>query len=139
MQLFKIQKVISVICSVLGIILASFGLIVSLLSIGAEGFGRLGVIFIVPSLLALFIIILDFLIVIGKIRKGLIYSWISCLVKIGVIIFFIPDTIYEFKYELQYGMSNLYFNLMVIFLLVIITIPSVFNIIKLNYLKKSNE
>ena len=131
MKLIKIQKVISIICSTLGFILSLFGLKLSLQSIGADGWGQLGVIFIIPSVFALLIIVLDFLITVGKIKKGLIYSCISCLIKIGIIILFIPSTIYDYKYELQYGVSNLDFDLILIVLLVIITIPSILNTIRL--------
>ena len=131
MKLIKIQKVISIICSALGFILSLLGLKLSLQSIGADGWGQLGVIFIIPSVFALLIIVLDFLITVGKIKKGLIYSCISSLIKIGIIILFIPSTIYDYKYELQYGVSNLDFDLILIVLLVIITIPSILNTIRL--------
>ena len=139
MKLIKLQKVISIICSVLGFILSLFGLKVGLQSIGADGWDQLGVIFIMPSAFALLIIVLDFLITIGKIKKGLIYSYIITLIKITIIILFIQSTINDYKYELQYGVSNLNFNLILIAFLVIITIPSILNIIRLDSLRKNNK
>lgn len=53
MKLFKISKIISIICGIIGIILSSCGLIIGLQSVGAEGRGQLGVIFIMPSVIAL--------------------------------------------------------------------------------------
>ena len=139
MKLIKIQKVISIICSVLGFIFSLFGLKLGLQSINADGWGRLGVIFIMPSILALLIIVIDFFITVGKIKKGLIFSCISTLIKIGIIILLIPSTIYDYKYELEFGVSNFDFDLTLIVLLVIIAIPSVLNTIRLKFLRKSNN
>ena len=135
MKLSKIQKVISIICSVLGFIFSLFGLTFGLQSINAKGWGQLGTSFIIPSIFALLIIILDFLVTIGKIKKGLRYSCISTLIKVGIIILSISDTVYEYKYELQYGISNLNLYLILIVLLVIITIPSILNIIRIIFLR----
>lgn len=131
------KKVISIICSIIGFVLALYGLFAGLQSIGAEGFGQLGIIFIMPSILALVIITLDFLITIDRIKKGLVYSWISTLLKIGIIALFIPSTIYDYNYEMQYGVSNLDFDLLVIGLLIVVAIPSIMNIFKLVNKKKS--
>lgn len=135
MKLCKIQKVISIICSIIGLILASYGLLMSLQSIGADGWGQLGVIFIMPSIIALTVIVFDFLITVGKIKRGLIYSCINSLIKICIIGCVIPSTIYDYKYEIKYGVSNLYFDLILIVALTIITIPSILNITKLIKLK----
>lgn len=131
------KKVISIICSVVGFVLALYGLFAGLQSIGAEGFGQLGIIFIMPSILALVIITLDFLITIDRIKKGLIYSWISTLLKIGIIALFIPSTIYDYKQEMQSNLSNLDFDLLLIGLLIVVAIPSIMNIVKLINKKKS--
>jgi len=136
MKLFKIQKVISIICCVFGFILSLLGLLIGLLSIGADGLSQIGVILIIPSAIALTIIVLDFLITVDKIKRGLIYSLISSLIKIGIIILFIPSTIYNYKYEIQYGVSNLSFDLILIVLLIIVTIPSVLNTMKLISVRK---
>lgn len=135
MKLCKIQKVISIICSIIGLILASYGLLMSLQSIGADCWGQLGVIFIMPSIIALTVIVFDFLITVGKIKRGLIYSCINSLIKICIIGCVIPSTIYDYKYEIKYGVSNLYFDLILIVALTIITIPSILNITKLIKLK----
>ena len=130
MKQFKISKVISIICSIIGLILSSFGLIMGLQSIGAPGWG-LGVIFIMPSVIALLVILFDFLITLDKIKKGLIYSCVNSIIKIGIIACFIPTTISDYKYGMKFGVSNLDFDIIVIALLTIVTIPSILNIIKL--------
>ena len=138
MKQFKISKVISIICSIIGLIFSSFGLIMELQSIGAPGWGGLGVIFIMPSVIALLVILFDFLITLGKIKKGLIYSCINSIIKIGIIACFIPTTISDYKYEMKFGVSNLDFDIIVIVLLTIVSIPSILNIIKLIKSKKKS-
>lgn len=139
MKSCKIKKTISIVCSLIVFLFALLGLITGLQSIGADGWGQLGVIFIMPSIFALLIIILDFLITIEKIKKGLVYSYISSLIKIGGIVLFIPSTIYDYKYEMKFGVSNLNFDLILIVLLIVAIIPSILNIIKLTILRKSQK
>lgn len=138
MKQFKISKAISIICSIIGLILSSFGLIIGLQSIGAPGWGGLGVIFIMPSVIAFLVILFDFLITLDKIKKGLIYSWINSIIKIGIIACFIPTAISDYKYEMKFGVSNLDFDIIVIVILTMITIPSILNIIKLIKTKKKS-
>ena len=139
MKLFKIQKVISIICSGLGFVFSLLGLIYGLQSIGTAGWGGIGVIFILPSIIACLNIMLDFFVTIGKIKKGSIYSCISTLIKMVIIIVAISNTIHEYKYELQYGTSNLNFDLILIVALIVITIPSILNAIRLIFLRKDNK
>ena len=61
MKNFKISKIISIICSIIGLILSLLGLVAGLQSIGTPGFGGIGVIFILPSVIALLVILFDFL------------------------------------------------------------------------------
>lgn len=136
MKNFKISKIISIICSIIGLILSLLGLVAGLQSIGAPGFGGIGVIFILPSVIALLVILFDFLITLGKVKKGLIYSCINSIIKIGIIICFVPNTISEYKYEMEFGASNFEFDIIVIVALIIVTIPSILNSIKLVKLKK---
>jgi len=136
MKQFKILKVISIICSVIGLILSSFGFVMGLQSISAPGWGRLGVIFIMPSVITFIVILFDFLITLDKIKKGLIYSCINSIIKIGIIVCFVPITIRDYKYEMRFGVSNLDFDIIAIVLLTIVTIPSILNIIKLIKSKK---
>lgn len=138
-DIFNIKKIISIICSLISFGSALIGLILGLQSIVAKDWGQLGIIFIIPSIFALLIIILDFLVTIEKIKKASVYSYISTLIKIGIIISFIPTTIYDFKYEMKYGTSNLDFDFIIIALLTVATIPSIFNIIKLTIAKKSKK
>ncbi|MBQ2836179.1 MAG: hypothetical protein IJE68_05035 [Clostridia bacterium] len=138
MTQFKISKVISIICSIIGLILSSYGLIIGLLSIGASGWGGLGVIFIMPSVIALLVILFDFLITLGKIKRGLIYSCINSIIKIGIIACFIPTAFSDYKYEMKFGVSNLDFDIIVIVILTMVTVPSILNIIKLIKSKKNS-
>lgn len=133
MKSFNVQKVISIICSVIGFTLSLCWLLIALQSLGVDALEQMGVfIFILPLL----IIILDFLVTIGKIKRGLIYSCISTLIKIIFIILFIPETIYDYKCEMQHGVSNLDFDLIVIFFLIMAAIPSILNIINFILKKK---
>lgn len=138
MKQFKISKVISIICSIIGLILSSFVLIIGLQSIGAHGWEGLEVIFIMPAVIAILVTLFDFLITLDKIKKGLIYSCINSIIKIGIIACFIPTTISDYKYEMKFGVSNLDFDIIVIVLLIIVTIPSILNIIKLIKSKKKS-
>lgn len=138
MKQFKISKVISIICSIIGLILSSFGLITGLQSIGAPGWGGLGVIFIMPSLIAILVILFDFLITLDKIKKGLIYSCFSSIIKTCILARFIPIVIYDCKYEMEFGVSNLDFDIIVIATLTMVSIPSILNIVKLIKSKKKS-
>lgn len=135
MKQFKIQEVISIICSIIGLILSSYGLLMGLQSIGADGWGQLGVIFILPSIITLAIIVFDFLITVGKIKRGFIYSCMNSVIKICIIGCIIPSIISDYKYEIKYGGSNLDFDLILIVALTIITVPSILNMAKLIKLK----
>ena len=84
-DIFNIKKIISIICSLISFGSALIGLILGLQSIVAKDWGQLGIIFIIPSIFALLIIILDFLVTIEKIKKASVYSYISTLIKIGII------------------------------------------------------
>lgn len=92
-----------------------------------------------PSVIALIIIVFDFLISIDKIKRGLIYSCIISLFKIGIMVYLIPIIIYDYKYEVQFGVSGLDFDLILIFLLTIVSIPSILNIIKLIAFRKNSK
>ena len=135
---FKMSKRISIICCIIGLVLSLYGLTIGIQCINADGWDRIGVIFIPPSIIALIIIVFDFLITTDKIKKGLIYSCISSIIKISIIGCLIPSTIYSYKNEIEYGSSNLYFDLILIISLIIIAIPSTINIIKLIKLKTNN-
>lgn len=125
----------SVVLSVIGLVLAIFALLLGLQSIGVDGMWQLGIIFIVPSFFAFIIIAFDLLVTIDKIKRGLIYSCVSSIIKICIIIYFIPITIYDYNYQMQYGVSNLSFDLILLVFLILVTIPSVLNVIKILKLK----
>lgn len=135
----KFLKAISIICSIIGFLAAGFGLFMGVNSIGATDLNGIGVIFIMPSIIAFLIVLADFLIVIDKVRPAIAYCVVSNLVKLGIIIQFIPMTLYNYSYEKQFGVSNLKFDLTCITLLAIITIPSIYNTIKYFALKKQEN
>ena len=131
MESAKIKRMISIICSLIGFVFSLYGLIIGLKSADADGLDQLGVIFIMPCIVALFIITLDCLITVSKSKGGLIYSYISSFIKIGIILCLIPTTIQNYKNEMKFGTSNFKFDLFLIALLAIVTIPSILNIIRL--------
>ncbi len=131
MKEFKVQKIISIICCLIGIALSLYGLVIGLESLNATGLGRIGVIFIWPSALALIIILFDLLIAIDMIKRGLIYSYISCLIKIAVIVYDIPSLIRDIIFGIKNGFFLVEFNLAFFAILIIITIPSILNIKKI--------
>ena len=133
------KKGISIICSIIGFIVSSFGLILGLNSIGAPGWDALGVIFIMPSVLAFILVLFDFLISIDKIKKGLTYSVLSTLIKLGAIALFIPSTMYSIQQEMKGNLSNFQFDLTCIVLLIVVAIPSILNIVKFINLKKQEK
>ncbi len=134
----KVTKTISIICSAIGFIVSLFALWFGLGSINASGLDRIGTIFIMPAIVALIIIIIDFKISIDKIKRGLVYSILSSLLKIGLIIALIPSTIYDYRYEMEFGVSNFGFDMMLIAILFIVAIPSVLNVIKLSKARKED-
>ena len=131
------MKKISKICSGIGLFFAVVGLIMGLTSIGAEGFDKLGVILIFPSIAAILIILQDRLIAKDKYEKGvlitksnnrngLLYSCMSTILKVIIIIIFISSAIDSYKH---YGEA--YSEIIILIIFVIITIPYVLNIIKI--------
>ncbi|MBR3511631.1 MAG: hypothetical protein IKN74_01560 [Clostridia bacterium] len=139
----QVSKIISIICSAVTFFGAGLGLLVGLGSIGATGWNALGVIFIFPSVIALAMIVIDFLITIGHIKGGTGYSMVITIIKLIIIARFIPITIDNYNYQKRFGVSNLDFDFMVIGMLLVATIPSLFNAIRLysnkKKIQKSNE
>lgn len=125
------KKTISLICSMLGFCATLFGLYLGISSIGASGLGELGVIFIAPSLIAFVFVLVDFLISIDKIKKGLVFSWVSSCIKIGLLLRILMGSVGELIEEIRMGDSNLYFIIVLFVFLFITAIPSVLNIYKL--------
>lgn len=128
-------RTISIICSVLGIIMASLGLIGGLSCIGKGGFDGIGVIFILPSFIALSIILLDLLITVEFIKSGFIFSCISSIIKIGAILYLLPS----FRYDYTHQMHNYKFFMIVFSILFIVTIPSILNVISFVISKIENS
>ncbi len=127
----KTKRDISIVCDVIGFFPSLWMLMMGLYSIGESGLGGIGVIFILPGALAVGTIIIDFLITIDKIKKGYVYSMLVTIARLGLAGLLTPSLIYSIQQELDGKMSNLGFDLIVILVLVLISIPSIFNFIKL--------
>lgn len=129
MKKAKIVKKISIICSIIGLISSILGLIVGITSIVNPDLGRIGTLLIYPSIILFLTNLIDLLITVEKIKKGLIYSFISSLIKIEYIIHLIIIALNEKKYGFQ---SPKFITIIFTCLIAaIITIPSTFNTIKL--------
>ena len=134
----KTLKSLGTAFSMIGLVASGIALFLGLQSIGAAGFGALGVIFIAPSIIAIVIILLDLKVTKDENGKGLVFSIISSLAKIVLFIALIPSTIYSYNYEMRFGVSNLTFDLILEGLLLITAIPSIINAVRIIKEKKQN-
>ena len=125
----KLKKT-SIFCSILGFLSWLFYLIIGLDSRNATGWNSLGTILINPSIIALILIVIDFLITIDVIKHGYIYSYIISVLKV-VVAFLI--LVFLIKANSDF---NLQLIIMVFLPITLITIPSLINIKKYEYLKK---
>lgn len=128
----KISKVCLVIC----LLMAGYGLIIGISSIGAPGLDGIGKIFIPTSVVALLIVLFDYLIIkrrtkSGKTKRGFVYTFISLIIKCLIIVYFIIKLFNDYEYEIRYSASNLYFDIVVVCAMTIFTIPTIINVIKL--------
>ena len=122
MKANKKLKILSIFCSAIGLCFSLFLLVIGLQSIGAEGWDKLGIIFIIPAIIGSIIIILDILVTIDKFKRGFFYSLISSIIKIVIMIILISD-----------GMNE-YF----IYYFIIVTIPSIIHMYKLFFWQKND-
>lgn len=129
MKFWGTSKIISVICSAIGLAISLYYLVIGLQSIGSSSWGGLGVILILPTIIALLIITLDLAITFGKIKNGLIFSCVSSAIKNFLMTFFVSRAIKDFKFQLKYGTSNFIVDILAVMSLIIVALPSVFNII----------
>lgn len=139
----KISKVCLVIC----LLMAGYGLIIGISSIGAPGLDGIGVLFIPISIVVLLIVLFDYLITkgrtksgktkSGKTKRGFVYSFISLIIKCLIIVYFIIKLFNDYEYEIRHGASNLSFDIVVVCAMTIFTIPTIINVIKLGK-EKSN-
>ncbi len=125
----KLKK-LSIFCSILGFLSWLFYLIIGLDSRNASGWDSLGTILIKPSIIALIIIVIDFLITIDVIKHGYKYSYIISVLKV-VVAFLI--LVFLIKANSDF---NLQLIIMIFLPITLITIPSLINIKKYEYLKK---
>ena len=128
--------VLSIICCIILFILALTGLLLGVSSINAEGLGQIGVIFILPSIVAMGLIAVDFLITIEKIKNALAYSVFMSVFKVCLILLLLPGVVNEFAEDYRYGgSSELNGLLLLLGLFIVIIVPSLYNAHHLFYLK----
>ena len=132
----KVFKTISIIiCSIL-LAISAWCLLLGLGSIGEQGWGALGVIFIFPALVAIAVVLVELLITLDVIKGGFIYSLVITIIKGLLFISLIPSLIYNIKYELRFGVSNTGFDIVLMVLLLVLSVPSLFNLLRLKKEKK---
>lgn len=120
-------KTFSGICCIPGLLIPVYGLGIGFSSITADGFGGLGVLLLIPSIYALLTTGFDLLITVNVIKIGFLYSFASCVLKLGIAAYCIRYAISEYKENLEYGYSDFDFLIQIIVFLAIIAIPSVIN------------
>lgn len=120
-------KIFSGICCIPGLLIPVYGLATGFVSITADGFGRFGVLLLIPSIYVLLTTGFDLLITVNVIKIGFLYSFVSSVLKLGITAYCIRYAILEYKEELKYGYSNFDFLIQIIVFLLIIAIPSVIN------------
>ena len=129
----KILIALSIIGSIIGMILSIIGTVMGLSS-GSSPLDMSDLL-ILPSILFFLMNLIDILITLDIIKKGLIYSTIISLIKVIIIITMIYSFLEDFK--------NGYFDEFLLCILAIITscmltFPSVLNVLKLsNNIKKN--
>ncbi len=129
----KILITLSIIGSILGMILSIIGTVMGLSS--ESGPLDMSDLLILPSILFFLMNLIDILITLDIIKKGVIYSTIISLIKVIIIITMIYSFLEDFK--------NRYFDGCLLCILAIITsciltFPSVLNVLKLsNNIKKN--
>ncbi len=119
----NIPRVISIICSVICLAATSYGLLVGLLGLSAtEWPDALNTIFLLPSLIIFPICLFDFLIATDKIKKGLVFSCVNSIIKVGIIIVIFINARYR-------NLSD--FEVLAIVFFTIMSITSIINMLKL--------
>ena len=121
------KRLISIIFTILALIPTVYLFVLGLASINAPGLKGIGIIFIVPALIGIVTIILDYLININLIKKGLLYSCIVTIIRLGIIGILLPVIIVD----LDTMPSDIVLNIYIVLTLLIMAIPSIINIIKL--------
>ena len=119
----------AIICSVIGLIISAFLLLIGINSIGASGWNSLGTILILPAIVFIIVLAIDFIIAYFNINNGYYYSCVIIAIKLIPILFFIFLAIREIylSFIRSNFVSNLDFYLMATGFFVFITVPSVCN------------
>lgn len=129
----KILITLSIIGSILGMILSIIGTVMGLSS--ESGPLDMSDLLILPSILFFLMNLIDILITIRVIKKGLTYSIITALIKLIIIIIII--------YYLLEDLKNRYFEFLPSILTLItsclLTFPSILNTLTLSKLYKNNN
>lgn len=132
---------ISIVVFSIGLAIAGLFLILGLNSIGASGWGKLGLAFIPPSLLVIVILLLDFFAI--KDCKWFAWSVVSLVIKSLCAITIIPYAWESFYllplafFEITYFLIFLFFAALLVFI-AISTYPSIRNIVNISKRKREN-
>lgn len=128
---------ISFLCCIAGMMAAAFFLILGIQSIGATGWGRLGIFFIPPSAATLLFILADLLALLRK--KWVAWSWFSTISKCLCAGMLVKPLVRSLAMEIQSGISNFFFFLAIMVFLLISVVPSVWNIVRFARQKKDRN
>lgn len=128
----KILITLSIIGSIIGITLSIIGTVIGLSS--SSGPLDMSDLLILPSILFFLMNLIDILITVRVIKKGLTYSIITALIKLIIIIIII----YSLLEDLKNGYFDFLPSILILITSCLVTFPSVLNVLKLsNNIKKN--
>ena len=123
----KVFKKISIICVLVSLFLSGYGLFSGIEGFESEGFGAA---LLIPCVPVFLITLFDLFIVLDIVDKGFYFACINCIIKFLAIVLWVIFGIINFN-SLDYKIFAI-----IIFLLIVITIPSIFSVAKLNKKEK---
>ena len=129
----KILITLSIIGSILGMILSIIGTVMGLSS--ESGPLDMSDLLILPSILFFLMNLIDILITIRVIKKGLTYSIITALIKLIIIIIII----YYLLEDLKNGYFEFLPSILTLITSCLLTVPSILNTLTLAQLYKTNN
>lgn len=129
----KILITLSIIGSIIGITLSIIGIVMGL----SSGSGPLDMsdLLILPSILFFLMNLIDILITVRVIKKGLTYSIITALIKLIIIIIII----YSLLEDLKNGYFEFLPSILTLITSCLLTFPSILNTLTLSKLYKNNH
>lgn len=129
----KILLTLSIIGSIIGITLSIIGTVMGLSS-GSSPL-NMNDLFILPSILFFLMNLIDILITVRVIKKGLTYSIITALIKLIIIIIII----YSLLEDLKNGYFEFLPSILTLITSCLLTFPSILNTLTLSKLYKNNH